>query len=41
MGEVKKALYKYLDIFGRENFFVEVQNHGIEEEKRVMEIAKH
>ena len=40
MGAVKKALYKYLDIFGRENFFVEVQNHGIEEEKRVIEVAK-
>ncbi len=39
--EVKNALYKYLDIFSKENFFVEVQNHGLEEEKAVIEVAKH
>ncbi|MGC9073194.1 MAG: DNA polymerase III subunit alpha [Caldisericum sp.] len=38
--EVRKALYKYLDIFGKENFFVEVQNHGLDEEKAVIEVAK-
>jgi len=40
LQEVKKALYKYLDIFGKENFFIEVQNHGLEEERRVIEVAK-
>lgn len=40
LQEVKKALYKYLDIFGKENFFIEVQNHGLEEEWRVIEVAK-
>ncbi|BAL81417.1 DNA polymerase III subunit alpha [Caldisericum exile] len=38
--EVRKALYKYLDIFGKENFFIEVQNHGLDEEKAVIEVAK-
>ena len=25
-----------MDIFGRENFFIELQNHGIEEQKRIL-----
>ena len=40
LKEVRSALYKYLDIFGKENFFIEVQNHGLEEEQRVIEVAK-
>jgi len=28
----KESLYRYLDIFGRDNFFLEVQNHGIKDE---------
>jgi len=32
----KKALYKYIDIFGKENFFIEVQDHEIPEEKTVI-----
>ena len=30
-----KALY-YRDLFGRENFFIELQNHGIEEQERII-----
>lgn len=30
----KKAIY-YRDLFGRENFFIELQNHGIDEQKRI------
>ncbi|MBQ9771691.1 MAG: DNA polymerase III subunit alpha [Lentisphaeria bacterium] len=30
----RKALSQYLDIFGKENFFLEVQYHGIEEQKK-------
>ena len=29
----RKALAEYLDIFGKENFYLEVQYHGIEEQK--------
>jgi DNA polymerase-3 subunit alpha len=32
----EEALCKYLDIFGRENFFIEVQNHGIPEQVRIL-----
>lgn len=34
----KKAIHKYIDIFGKENFFLEVQDHGIPEEKTVVKI---
>lgn len=30
----EKAVY-YRDLFGRENFFIELQDHGIEEQKRI------
>jgi DNA polymerase-3 subunit alpha len=36
----KKSLYKYIDIFGKENVFLEVQDHGIPEEKTVVKILK-
>ncbi len=36
----RKALHKYVEIFGKDNFFLEVQNHNIEEEKRVIPIMK-
>ncbi|MCL1965417.1 MAG: DNA polymerase III subunit alpha [Firmicutes bacterium] len=32
----KKALERYLDIFGRDNFFIEIQDHGIADERRVL-----
>lgn len=31
-----QAVKEYVDIFGRENFFIELQNHGIEEQKRIL-----
>ncbi len=33
--EGKQAALKYLHIFGRENYFLELQDHGIEEQKLV------
>jgi DNA polymerase-3 subunit alpha len=33
----KKIIEEYIDIFGKENFYLETQNHGIPEEKKVME----
>lgn len=35
----KKALW-YSDTFGKDNFFIEIQNHGIEEELRVLPLLK-
>ncbi len=32
-----RAAQKYCDIFGKENFFIELQDHGIPEEKRVID----
>lgn len=34
-GAKKKALY-YRDLFGSDNFYIEIQNHGIEEQKRII-----
>ncbi len=39
-GDYKKARETvgfYVDVFGRENYFVELQNHGLPEQERVME----
>lgn len=33
--EAKKAAFKYRDIFGQENYFLELQDHGIPEQKYV------
>ena len=38
-GAKKKAL-KYQEIFGKGNFYLEIQNHGLEEEKLVVEGMK-
>ena len=32
----KRAVERYLDIFGRENFFIEIQDHGLTDERRVL-----
>ncbi len=32
----KKAALEYRDIFGADNFFIEIQDHGIEEQKRIL-----
>ncbi|MDI3481216.1 MAG: polymerase subunit alpha [Tepidanaerobacteraceae bacterium] len=34
-AEARKAAAEYVDIFGKENFFLEMQDHGIEQEKKV------
>ena len=39
MGEydsAKKAAYEFLDIFGKENFFIEIQDHGINEQQQIL-----
>ncbi|UCE65408.1 MAG: DNA polymerase III subunit alpha [Candidatus Zixiibacteriota bacterium] len=38
--EAKKATREYLDILGTENFFLEIQNHGLPEEKKVANSVK-
>lgn len=36
IDEAKKLVYEYLDIFGKENFYIEIQHHpGIAESKKV------
>ena len=35
-NEARQVAQKYLDIFGKGNFFVELQDHGIPEEKQVL-----
>jgi DNA polymerase-3 subunit alpha len=34
----RKALHKYIEIFGKDNFFLEIQNHNIDEERRVIPV---
>jgi len=34
MDRAEKSLQDYLEIFGRENFFIEIQNHGMPEETK-------
>lgn len=33
--KAEEIVDKFIDIFGRENFFIEIQRHGIEDEKKV------
>ncbi len=37
MDEAKRALHSYLDIFGRENFYIELMRHGLEDEEKANE----
>ncbi len=34
--EAYQLALQYSDIFGKDNYFIEIQNHGMEEEKKVM-----
>ena len=34
--EARKATARFVDIFGRENFFVEIQDHGIAEQRKII-----
>ena len=44
MGRAEKSLQDYLEIFGRDNFFIEIQYHGMEQEvkanKGLIELAQ-
>ena len=33
--EARRLAYTYQDIFGRDNFFLEIQDHGLEQDKRL------
>jgi DNA polymerase-3 subunit alpha len=34
--EARKAAARFVDIFGRENYFVEIQDHGIAEQRKII-----
>ncbi len=34
--DARRLAYEYADIFGKDNFFLEIQDHGLEQDKRVM-----
>ncbi len=34
--EARRLAYSYADLFGKGNFFLELQNHGLEQDKRVL-----
>lgn len=34
--DAQKATARFIDIFGRENFFVEIQDHGIPEQRKII-----
>src|SRR4029077_3738980 len=40
MDQALKAADDFKQIFGAENFFLEVQNHGLDEEKKIFEGAQ-
>lgn len=44
MNEAEAALKEYIDIFGKNNYFLEIQNHGLQEEmiaqKEIVKLAK-
>ena len=35
-GEAEKAMGQMIDIFGKDNYFVELHNHGIEEQAQLV-----
>ena len=34
--EARKAMARFVDVFGRENYFVEIQDHGIPEQRKII-----
>ena len=34
--EARRLAYEYSDLFGKQNFFLEIQDHGLDEDRRVM-----
>ena len=39
--EAKTKAQKYLDVFGREHFYLEIQNHKLPLEKNIIEVSKN
>src|SRR6266446_199245 len=37
--EARRLAYTYADIFGRNNFFLEIQDHGLEQDKRLIPVV--
>jgi DNA polymerase-3 subunit alpha len=35
-ADAKRLAYEYSDVFGKNNFFLEMQDHGLEQDKRIM-----
>lgn len=35
-ADAKRLAYEYSDVFGKNNFFLEMQDHGLDQDKRVM-----
>ncbi|HOG24375.1 MAG TPA: PHP domain-containing protein, partial [Candidatus Omnitrophota bacterium] len=40
IDEAKKVIDEYISIFGKENFFLEVMDHGLDPEKKVIEESR-
>jgi DNA polymerase-3 subunit alpha len=38
-AEAKKMAYEYTDLFGPKNFFLELQDHGLEQDKRLLPLV--
>ncbi|MDX2177972.1 MAG: DNA polymerase III subunit alpha [Bryobacteraceae bacterium] len=38
--EARKLAYEYQDMFGRENFFLEIQDHGLEKDRKLIPEAR-
>jgi DNA polymerase-3 subunit alpha len=38
--EARRIAYDYVDMFGRGNFFIELQDHGLDEDRRAMPLAR-
>jgi len=40
LERARKLIAEYIDIFGRDNFFLEIQNHGLNDEAKVRDALK-
>ncbi len=40
MDGARRCIREYIDIFGKDNYFLEIQDHGLEEERRVAAALK-
>lgn len=39
--DARRLAYEYTDLFGKNNFFLELQDHGLEQDARVMPLVNH